>query len=54
MTTNYPKVKIVALAYAGRIYAELENDETCEIYYAQARALSEICNNEKLLSFTYY
>lgn len=51
---NFPAVKIVALAYAGRIHADLKHDETCNQYYSKARALSESFGSKKLHAVVYY
>ena len=51
---DFPGAKILALAYAGRIYADLKHDERCSQYYARARRLSEQLENKKLLAVVHY
>ena len=51
---DYTGVKIVALAYAGRIHADLKNYGKCSSYYAKARHLAEMTDSQKLLAVVHY
>ena len=54
LTNNYPEVQSLALAYAGRIHADLTHDQTVNTYYAKARKLAEVSENKKLLAVVCY
>ena len=47
LTNNYPRVKIIALAYAGRIHADLKREAVSSHYYSQARYQSEMIGSDR-------